>query len=79
MRAIFFLTPSESNRLIAKAVAQLPKVKRALAEGRVIGHGSTNVYSAEEIFGECPKRNQSLSGLTINETLLPLPSPRSRR
>lgn len=40
MRAIFVLTPSESKRLIAKAVAQLPEVKRALAEGEiVIGHG----------------------------------------
>jgi hypothetical protein len=70
MRAIFVLTPSESKRLIAKAVAQLPEVKRALAEGEiVIGHGSTNVYVAEEILGECPKRDQFLSGLIINGTL----------
>jgi len=35
----------------------------------VIGHGSTNVYVAEEILGECPKRDQFLSGLIINGTL----------
>jgi len=70
MRGAFVLTPSESKRFIAKAVAQLPEVKKAYAEGEVvIGHGSTNVYVAEEILGECPHRDQFLSGLIVNGTL----------
>lgn len=70
MRALFVFTPSESKRFIAKAVAQLPAVKRATAEGElVIGHGGTNVYVAEEIFGECPDRDKFLSGLVIHRVL----------
>lgn len=70
MRALFVLTPSESKRLIAKAVARLPEVQKAKEEGEiVIGHGSTNVRVAEEILGECPKRNNFISGLIINGVL----------
>ncbi len=70
MRALFILTPSESKRLIAKAVARLPEVQRAKEEGEIIiGHGSTNVRVAEEILGECPKRNHFISGLIINGIL----------
>jgi hypothetical protein len=70
MRGAFVLTPSESKRFIAKAVVQLPEVKKAFAEGEiVIGHGSTNVYVAEEILGECPGRDRFLSGLIVNGTL----------
>jgi hypothetical protein len=46
-------TVAESKRLIAKAVAQMPIVKKALTEGMVIiCHGTTNTYVAEEIIGE---------------------------
>lgn len=70
MRALFVFTPPESKRFIAKAVAQLPEVKKATKEGEiVIGHGSTNVFVAEEILGECPKRNQFLSGVILNGIL----------
>ncbi|MEG6616950.1 hypothetical protein V6C27_11030 [Peptococcaceae bacterium 1198_IL3148] len=52
MRAVFTLTSAESKRLLGKAVAQLPAVKRALQKGRVIiGGGTTNAYVAEEILG----------------------------
>jgi hypothetical protein len=48
--AIF--TVSESKRLIAKAVAQMPIVKKALTDGMVIIiKGTTNTYVAEEITG----------------------------
>ena len=47
------LTVAESKRLIAKAVAQMPIVKNALANGMVIIiKGTTNAYVAEEITGQ---------------------------
>jgi hypothetical protein len=47
------LTVAESKRLIAKAVAQMPVVKNALANGMVIIiKGTTNAYVAEEITGQ---------------------------
>ena len=50
--AIVTLTPAESKRLIAKAVAVLPEVKAALEKGTlIIGWGTTNVFVAEEILG----------------------------
>ena len=52
MKAQIVLTPSESKRLIAKAVSQMENVKKALKKGRiVICRGSTNAYIAEEITG----------------------------
>lgn len=70
MRALFVLTPSESKRFIAKAVARLPEVKTARESGEiVIGHGSTNVRVAQEIFGECPEPDRYLSGLVTNGVL----------
>jgi hypothetical protein len=70
MRAIFALTPWESKRLIGKAVAALPEVAYALEHAQiVIGHGSTNVYVAEEIMGNCPERDKYVSGQVINGTL----------
>jgi len=47
------LTVADSKRLIAKAVAQMPIVKNALAKGMVIIiKGTTNAYVAEEITGK---------------------------
>ena len=47
------LTVSEGKRLIGKAVAQMPVVKKALRDGMVIiGRGTTNTYVAEEILGK---------------------------
>ena len=47
------LTVAESKRLIGKAVAQMPIVKNALANGMVIViKGTTNAYVAEEITGK---------------------------
>jgi hypothetical protein len=70
LRALFVFTPPESKRFIAKAVARLPEVTTARDEGEIaIGHGATNVYVAEELFGECPDRDKFLSGLIINRIL----------
>ncbi len=75
MRALFVFTPPESKRLIGKAVAALEEVRRAREESHVlIGHGSTNVYVAEEILGrdrvaQLFPRDAYLSGVTIRGTL----------
>jgi len=51
-RAIIVLNPSESKRLIARAVARLPELQRALEHGRlIIGNGTTNAFVAEELLG----------------------------
>jgi len=56
---ILVLTPAESKRLIAKAVAALPIVQRALRQGRIIlSLGTTNAFIAEELLGQpIPKYN----------------------
>jgi len=75
MRALFVLTPAESKRLIAKAIAEMDEVKRAKKNGKIlIGHGSTNVFVAEEILGkenvsELWRRESYLSGVILRGTL----------
>lgn len=50
---ILVLTPAESKRLIARAVAAMPQVKKALQKGRVIiANGTTTAFVAEEILGQ---------------------------
>ena len=74
MRALFVLTPTESKRLLGKAVANMGEVKRAKKHDKLlIGHGSTNLAVAEEVMGreklaELMDRNKYLSGI-INEIL----------
>ena len=72
--AIVVLTPAESKRLIAKAVAQLPEVKGALQKGKVIiGNGTTNAFVAEEILGaQVPKVNYA-AGIIANGELSVVP------
>lgn len=57
MKAAFTLTPPESRRLLAKAVAAMPEVQAALENAYVIIPGSTaNAYVVEELLGrEIPK------------------------
>jgi hypothetical protein len=75
MRALFVLTPTESKRIIGKAVANMEEVKKAKQYYRLlIGHGSTNVAVAEEVLGrekvtELFKRERYLSGITKNGIL----------
>lgn len=52
-RVLFVLTPTESKRLIGKAVAKMEEVKHAFKKSNImICHGSTNVYVLEEILGK---------------------------
>ncbi len=63
-RAVLVLTPSESKRIIARAVARMPLVQSALDTGRiVIGHGTTNAYVAEELLGEATSRWRYAAGV----------------
>ena len=51
--ALVALTPSEAKRLIAKGVAALPEVKRALEQGIIIiARGTTNAFVSEELTGD---------------------------
>jgi len=53
MKAVFVLTPAESKRLIAKAVAVLPEIKQAMADGMIVfAAGTTNVFVVEELLRE---------------------------
>ena len=52
VQAQLVLTVSEGKRLIAKAVAKMPIVREALANGMIIiAKGTTNTYVAEELLG----------------------------
>ena len=66
MQASIILTVAQSKRLIARAVAQMPEVKLALANGMVaIGRGTTNGYVAEEILGRGLPKGEYVAGRTL--------------
>jgi len=68
MQMSVVLTVSESKRLIAKGVAKLDFVQRALREGTVaIAKGTTNSYIVEEILGKPIKRTDYCTGVTLPE------------
>ena len=55
MRAQVVLTPAESKKLIAKATARMDNVRKALSDGIVVLHPSSNTYFLfEEITGAKP-------------------------
>jgi hypothetical protein len=69
------LTPSESKRLIAKATAILPEVKKALQSGRmIISEGTTNAYVVEEIFGTPMPREVYACGVVADGGMSAVPA-----
>ncbi len=59
------LTPAESKRLIAQAVAQMKPVKKALTDGIiVIATGTTNTYVLEAITGQDLQQHEYITGVT---------------
>lgn len=61
----FHLTVSEGKRLIARAVAALPEVRKGLESGTVIiCKGSTNAYIVEEVLGRPIDKPTYLTGNT---------------
>lgn len=70
MEALFTLTPSESKRLIGKAVAAMPEVLKALKEGYlIIGRGSTNAYIAEELMNQTIEKEKYVAGQVVKGVL----------
>ena len=63
MLAQIVLTPTESKKLIAKAIARMDVVRQAAREGMVVLHPSSSTYFiAEEITGSKPKTNVWVCG-----------------
>jgi len=57
------LTPSESKRLIAKAVARLPEIKQAMRKGTIVARlGSTAGFVADELLGISINKGDFVSG-----------------
>lgn len=74
MKAIVFLTPAESKRLIGKAVASLKQVKKALKSGMIIIiKGTTNGYIAEEILGKKLERSRFSRAVIVPEAITAIP------
>ncbi len=68
------LTVSESKRLIAKAVKELPQVKAALKKGKVsVPTGTTNAYVLQELLGDKFDLRRYRSGITTPKTPERLP------
>ena len=57
------LTPTESKKLMAKAIARMELVERAAQEGMIVIHPSSSTYFlAEELTGENPKYDNWVCG-----------------
>lgn len=64
MLAQIILTPTESKKLIAKAIAKLDIVRQAATEGMVVMHPSSSTYFiVEELTGAKPKTNYWVCGV----------------
>lgn len=67
-KALVTLTPAESKRLIAKGVAAMPEVKKALESGIIIfARGTTNTYVAEEIMQTSAENQAAYNHKIINK------------
>jgi len=64
MLAQVSLTPAESKKLIAKAVARMEAVRRAAAHGTIVLHPSSSTYFlVEELLGHKPPTNTWVCGV----------------
>ncbi len=64
MLAQIVLTPAESKKLIAKAIARLDSVQKAAQDGIIALHPSSSTYFlVEEITGSKPKTNYWVCGV----------------
>lgn len=78
MLAEVVLTPSESKRLIGKAVASMEAVKKALKSGLIIIiKGTTNSYVAEEILKKPIEKERYGRGIIVPGILSFLPDEES--
>lgn len=66
MLAQVSLTPTESKKLIAKAVSRMEPVRRAMSHGMVVLHPSSSIYFlVEELIGEKPRSNVWVCGAIV--------------
>jgi hypothetical protein len=80
MKRQFVLTVAESKRLIAKAVATLPEVQRAMKEGTVVvATGTTNAYVLEELWGRKIDKRCYRSGITTPDEPERSPEPQGEK
>lgn len=71
MKAVFTLIPTESKRLIAKAVCELDEIKIAMEKAYVILNGGTsNGYIAHELFGITDLKPERFTAGTSTHRLL---------
>jgi hypothetical protein len=64
--ATFYLTVSESKRLIARSIAHVPCVKQAMETGIVaVCKGTTDAYVLEELLGHAVEKTGYVLGATI--------------
>ncbi|WXG43815.1 MAG: hypothetical protein WED04_07235 [Promethearchaeati archaeon SRVP18_Atabeyarchaeia-1] len=69
-RIVVTLTPSESKRIIGKAVAKMDVVSGALKDGSVlIGVGTTNSFVAEEVTGRRIDKQHFSAGIITPQGL----------
>ncbi len=62
-RAVVVIPSETGKRLIGRAVARLPAVQKAKADGLiVIGWGTTNAYVAEELLGRPVPKERYVAG-----------------
>jgi hypothetical protein len=80
MKRQLVLTVAESKRLIAKAVATLPEVQRAMKEGTVVvATGTTNAYVLEELWGRKIDKRCYRSGITTPDEPERSPEPQGEK
>lgn len=73
MQALFTLTPTESKRLIAKGIAALSEVRKAMTKGYLlVARGSTNAFVLEELLDKKVKKEAYAAGQVIRGTLCAL-------
>jgi hypothetical protein len=71
MKAAFTLIPSESRRLIARAVVEMEEIKIAKEKAYIIlGGGTTNAYIAQELLGKKDIEPQKFTSGTSTHRLL---------
>ena len=70
MKASFTLTPSESRRLIAKGIVQMPEVRAAWEKAYIVLVGSTiNGFVAQELLGLDIEPQRYTAGINTNRLL----------
>lgn len=68
--ALVMLLPRESKRLLARAVLQMPEVKRVLEDGWfVISRGVTPAYILEELTGQSADKANCTAGIVADGRL----------